>query len=153
TDADCQFYLSDLAGLLALTDEHPVAVGCRINRQDSRRRKFFSRGYNLLARVLLGTGVRDCDCALKVFRKEALQELLPEDGGCLGEAEMLTRARQKGLEVVEIGVRHRPRRNGHSKVSLRDIPRPLRSFLPFWWSEELFPGADAEGVNSSPSPT
>ena len=82
--------------LLPLTDDAPVAVGYRLDRQDPWLRRFLSRGYNLLARTLLGTGVRDCDCALKVFRREALAELLPETGGFFVNTEMLARARQRG---------------------------------------------------------
>src|SRR5207248_368821 len=78
TDADCQFDLSDLGKLVALAAEVPIVAGYRADRQDPWRRRFLSRGYNALARVLLGTRVRDCDCALKVFRREALANLLPE---------------------------------------------------------------------------
>ena len=64
TDADCQFHLADLGRLLPLSDRYPVAVGWRQGRQDSWRRRFLSRGYNLLTRALLGHArVRDCDCA------------------------------------------------------------------------------------------
>ena len=63
TDADCQFYLDDLGRLLPLAEHHPVAVGWREDRKDSRLRCFLSRGYNVLTRLLLGTCVRDCDCA------------------------------------------------------------------------------------------
>src|SRR5207237_249722 len=66
TDADCQFDLRDLASLLPLADRHPVVVGYRSARQDHWRRRFISWGYNVVVRALLGTGVRDCDCALKV---------------------------------------------------------------------------------------
>src|SRR5262245_22075863 len=67
TDADCQFHLDDLALLMRRTSDAPIVVGYRAERQDSWRRCFLSRGYNLLARTLLGTRVRDVDCALKVF--------------------------------------------------------------------------------------
>src|SRR5262245_15467761 len=77
TDADCQFDLTDLAELVPIADEVPVVVGYRVARQDPWRRRFLSRGYNLLTRTLLGTRVRDCDCALKVFRRDALHHLLP----------------------------------------------------------------------------
>jgi len=140
TDADCQFDLADLASLVPLTDCQPVAVGYRIDRQDPWKRRFVSWGYNTLVRGLLGTRVRDCDCALKVFRKDALAHLLPQNQGYFVNTEMLTRARQLGYDVAETGVRHRPRLRGESKVSLWDIPRTLRSLLPFWWSEVLFPG-------------
>jgi dolichol-phosphate mannosyltransferase len=145
TDADCQFHLDDLAPLLDLADQHPVAVGYRVGRQDPWSRCFFSRGYNTLARTLLGTRVRDCDCALKVFRKEALAELLPETPGFFVNTEMLTRARQHGYRVAEVGVRHRRRLRGASKVSLADIPRTLRTLLPFWWSRVLFVGEGGAG--------
>jgi dolichol-phosphate mannosyltransferase len=139
TDADCQFYLADLGPLLSLADQHRVVVGFRMDRQDPSSRRFFSWGYNVLVRALLGTGVRDCDCALKVFRRDALMKLLPESPGFFVNTEMLTRARQLGYSVAEIGVRHRPRVRGSSKVSVGDIPRTLSTLLPFWWTRVLFP--------------
>ncbi|HEV3117149.1 MAG TPA: glycosyltransferase [Gemmataceae bacterium] len=144
TDADCQFHLADLASLLALTRDHEIAAGYRMDRQDPWLRKFYSWGYNRLIRGLLGTRVRDCDCALKVFRKEAVLNLLPQTPGFFVNTEMLTQARQLGYRVAEAGVRHRPRLRGVSKVSLRDIPRTLQALLPFWWSRVLFPARLAE---------
>jgi dolichol-phosphate mannosyltransferase len=144
TDADCQFHLADLARLLPLTDCCPIAVGYREDRQDPWRRRFLSRGYNLLARTLLGTRVRDIDCALKVFHRDALAQLLPESTGFFVNTEMLTRARQLRMAVAEAGVRHRPRAKGASKVSLGAVPRTLGELLPFWWSRVLFAGRDAE---------
>jgi dolichol-phosphate mannosyltransferase len=135
TDADCQFDLADLGLLLPLTESHPLVVGYRVKRQDPWRRRFLSWGYNVLVRLLLGTRVRDCDCALKIFRREALARLLPESRGFFVNTEMLTRARQLGFAVAEVGVRHRPRLGGCSKVSLGDLPRTLRVLLPFWWSQ------------------
>ncbi|HKI34924.1 MAG TPA: glycosyltransferase [Gemmataceae bacterium] len=141
TDADCQFYLDDLSSLLPLTDVCDVAAGYRVGRQDARQRRLLSWGYNAAVRTLLGTRVRDVDCALKVFRREALAELLPQSPGFFVNTEMLARARQLGHRVAEAGVRHRPRLRGSSKVSvLRDVPRVLGALLPFWWSRVLFPG-------------
>lgn len=135
TDADCQFDLLDLGTLAAVADEVSIVAGFRADRKDPWRRRFLSRGYNLLARTLLGTRVRDCDCALKVFRREALAGLLPESRGFFVNTEMLTRARQLGYEVAEVAVTHRPRAGGASKVSLREVPKTLRLLLGFWWRE------------------
>jgi 4-amino-4-deoxy-L-arabinose transferase-like glycosyltransferase len=140
TDADCQFHLADLGRMLPLSEGYPLVVGWRQLRQDSWRRCFLSRGYNLLTSTLLGTGVRDCDCALKLFQREVLSDLLPETNTFFVNAEMLTKARQLGLEVAEVGVRHRPRLRGQSKVSLLEVPRILATLLPFWWSRVLFAG-------------
>jgi dolichol-phosphate mannosyltransferase len=148
TDADCQFHLDDLSRLLPLTDAADVAAGYRVGRRDPARRRLLSWGYNTAVRALLGTRVRDVDCALKVFRREALAELLPESAGFFVNTEMLARARQRGYRVAETGVRHRPRVSGSSKVSVsRDVPRVLGALLPFWWSRVLFPSfsRDPEG--------
>jgi glycosyltransferase involved in cell wall biosynthesis len=135
TDADCQFDLADLAPLARLALEVPIAVGYRADRKDPWKRRFLSWGYNVLARTLLGTRVRDVDCALKVFRREALAPLLPTSKGFFVNTEMLTRARQLGYEVAERPVTHRPRAAGASKVSLREVPRTAGALLSFWWRE------------------
>jgi dolichol-phosphate mannosyltransferase len=138
TDADCQFDLTDLASLMRLCEGHSIAVGYRIHRQDPWHRRFYSGCYNRLVRLLLGTGVQDCDCALKVFRRDTLSALVPHSSDFFVNAEMLSRARQLGYSVTETAVQHRPRLEGQSKVSLLEAPRVLRTLIPFWWSEILF---------------
>ncbi len=143
TDANCQFDLFELTDLLALSRRYDIVCGYRIDRQDTPRRRFFSWGYNTLVTVLMGSPVRDIDCAFKVFRRDALRTILPESTQFFVNTEMLTRARLHGLSIVEVGVRHRPRAAGQSKVSLADIPRTLAVLLPFWWSQVLFPARRA----------
>jgi dolichol-phosphate mannosyltransferase len=133
TDSDGQFFLDDLEDLVTLARECPVAVGRRVDRKDPWRRRFLSWGYNVLVRLVLGTGVRDCDCALKVFQRDPLHYLLPDSTGFFVNSEMLCRARQLGFAVAEVGVRHRPRRNGVSKVSLAEVPRTFTTLMHFWW--------------------
>jgi dolichol-phosphate mannosyltransferase len=138
TDADCQFDLADLAVLAPLAAEYDIVAGYRVDRKDPWRRRFLSRGYNLLTRTLVGTRVRDVDCALKVFRRTALAHLLPESRGFFVNTEMLTRARQLGLIVTERPVSHRPRLGGDSKVSLWEVPRTFRTLVGFWWNEVVW---------------
>ena len=134
TDADCQFDLRELVRLAKATESCDVAVGYRVDRKDTRRRCFYSRGYNLLVRTILGTGVRDVDCALKVFRRESLAVILPDARGFFVNTEMLTRARWLGLTVTEHPVSHRPRLGGESKVSLVEIPKTFSKLVGFWWT-------------------
>jgi dolichol-phosphate mannosyltransferase len=140
TDADCQFHIEDLSRLLPLLRDHAIAVGYRVNRQDCAKRLIYSWGYNALVRALLGTRVRDCDCALKVFRRASLSAMLPGSRGFFVNAEMLSRARSLGMRIAEAGVRHRPRLAGRSKVSILDVFPVLLALLPFWWTRVLFPG-------------
>jgi dolichol-phosphate mannosyltransferase len=143
TDADCQFHIEDLNRLLPLLRDHAMAVGYRMDRQDCAKRLVYSWGYNALVRTLLGTRVRDCDCALKVFRRSSLAAILPESRGFFVNAEMLSRARGLGMRIAEAGVRHRPRLAGRSKVSILDIFPVLVALLPFWWTRVLFPAVPA----------
>ena len=142
TDADCQFDLLDLVRMLPLTDDYPIVVGYRMDRQDPWLRLVYSWAYNRIVRLLLGTGVRDVDCALKVFRSDAIRRLLPETNGFFVNTEMLARAKKAGLAVTEVGVTHRPRAAGTSKVSWRDIPKILRVLVPFWWRQEFVMSAE-----------
>jgi dolichol-phosphate mannosyltransferase len=134
TDADCQFDLSELEFMLPLTRTHDIVCGYRIGRKDSRRRRFLSWGYNKLAKWLLGNPVRDIDCALKIFHRGVLPAIWPKCNNFFVNTEMLSRACRAGLSVAEVGVHHRPRAAGRSKVSLGDIPRTMSTLLAFWWS-------------------
>jgi len=138
TDADRQFFLDDLEELVNLTEDSEVVVGRRLDRKDPWRRRFLSKGYNLLARTFLGTGIQDVDCAMKVFRKEALEYLLPETNGFFVNTEMISRARRFGWNVAEVGVRHRPRTSGTSTVSMLDVPRTFSTLLRYWWKNVLW---------------
>ena len=142
SDADCQFDLHDLEYMLPLSRRYDLVCGYRIERQDPTRRRFFSWGYNTLTKLLLGNPVHDVDCALKVFHRDQIQTILPECDNFFVNTEMLTKARMQGMSIVEVGVKHRPRAAGESKVALTDIPKTLSTLLPFWWTKMLFPARD-----------
>jgi len=134
TDSDCQFDLSELALMIPLSKNVDIVCGYRIDRQDPALRLFYSWGYNRLVRLLLGSPVRDIDCALKIFHQRDIRSILPEHDNFFANAVMLTKARQRGLSITEVGVHHRPRAGGQSKVSLWDVPKTLSVLLPFWWT-------------------
>lgn len=149
TDADCQFELSDLEYMLPLAEEFDIVSGYRIDRKDPARRRFFSWGYNTLVQLLMGSRIRDIDCALKIYHRDTLQQILPEADNFFANTEMLTKARRQDLSVVDVGVRHRPRAAGESKVSLSEIPETLRTLLPFWWTQVLFNEEQPAAVKSN----
>ena len=63
-------------------------------------------------------------------------QLLPESANFFVNTEMLARARLR-LPLTEVGVRHRPRRQGQSKVSLAEVPKTLSVLLPSWWAHAV----------------
>lgn len=143
TDADCQFDLTEIDRLVFLARDYDIVSGYRIDRKDPWLRKFYSAGYNALIRILFGFPLRDCDCALKVFRREALESIEITGEGFTFNAELITRAKMADLRIVEVGVSHRPRVLGQSTVSIKYIPPVLSATLRLWWNLVLFPGPKA----------
>lgn len=140
TDADCQFDLRELSRFLLLSQNYDIVCGYRIDRKDTALRRLYSRGYNVLVRMLVGVCVRDIDCALKLFRREVVSQLEIRTDGFLVNSELLSQATRQGRSIVEVGVTHRPRAGGESTVSIHHIPRVLTSLLRYWWNSVQFPG-------------
>ena len=139
TDADCQFDLTELNRFVLLAERYDIVCGYRIDRKDTALRCLYSKVYNQLVGVLLRTGVRDVDCALKLFHRKDVQELEISGNGFLVNSEILTQAKQRGMSVVEVGVSHRRRIDGQSTVSIAHIPKVLSSLARYWWNVVQFP--------------
>ncbi|TWU51406.1 glycosyltransferase [Rubripirellula reticaptiva] len=148
TDADRQFDLAELDRFALLSKRYDIVCGYRIDRKDSFLRCLYSRVYNHLVRLLLGTKVRDIDCAMKMFRREVVQDLTISTDGFLVNSELLTQANQKQYSIVEVGVTHRPRVDGHSTVSASHIPRVLKSLVRYWWNTIQFPSQGGQNGRS-----
>lgn len=144
TDADCQFDLTELDRFMLLSKRYDVVCGYRIDRKDTPLRCLYSRVYNLMVRTLLGTEVRDVDCALKVFHRDVVKKLKITGSGFLVNSELLVQVKRHGHSLVEVGVSHRPRTEGESTVSIHHIPKVLASLARFWWNEVQFPQSPRE---------
>ncbi len=149
TDADCQFNLANLEYMLPLAKHYDIVSGYRIDRKDPLLRRFLSWGYNTLTQFLIGSRIRDVDCALKIFHRDKLDSILPEADNFFANTEMFSKAENQGLSVVDVGVQHRPRAAGESKVSFWDVPQTLKTLLPFWWTRVLFSGEPQVATNSN----
>jgi len=121
-DGDCQNVPADLPGMwdLALAESgrrgKPVAVlGWRKARQDTWSKKTQSRIANLLRQAMLGDGVPDSGCGIKVF-PTALYASLPYFDHMHRFAGALLR--RAGADVLSVPVGHRPRVAGVSKNTL-----------------------------------
>ena len=140
TDGDRQFRVADLARLLdrlAEDDDPDVVVGYRLRRADPLVRLLYARAYRLALRIFYGLPVRDPDCAFKLFRRAALEDIQLESGGAFMSAELLIKLRQRGRLIVEAGVAHYPRTAGspsgaNPKVVLRAVRDFWRLRLRLW---------------------
>ena len=130
TDADNQFDMEDLGLLVPWADHVDVVAGYRIHRQDPLMRRINAWGWNRLVRVLFYVPVRDIDCAFKLFRRSALEELDIESVGALVNTEIMVKLGRTGKTVVEVGVHHRPRTAGVARGAKASVI--LRAFIEVW---------------------
>lgn len=117
-DSDGQFDLADALRLVAALerDGGDAMTGWRMGKKDSPLRVAADRGMNLLVRVLFGTRLRDTNCALKVVRGELLRGLRIEARGYPTPTEICLRLEARGARLGELGVTHRERAAGLSKL-------------------------------------
>lgn len=115
-DADRQFDPADISKLINAAEnaDADIAIGHRIQRADGFKRKLMGRGWHMLSRLILGFDAKDVDCGFKVFRREAVQDILPDLRGehAVISPEILARAKRAGHKIVEVGIEHFPREEG-----------------------------------------
>jgi putative flippase GtrA len=116
-DADGQFEIASFGTLLAaLQDrEADLAVGYRIARADSLKRRVMGRSWHWLSRLVLGARTaRDVDCGFKIFTRPVLVDVEPRISGGYAAVspEILTRATSAGYTMAEAGVTHKSRSHG-----------------------------------------
>ncbi len=131
-DGDGQNVPEDIALLLELTAAGAdMAVGVRTPRNDSWLRRRMSRVANAVRSRVLGDGVSDSGCAIKVFRREIIPEFLPLK---MLSAFIPALAVVAGFRVAERAVQHRERRAGKANFGLRNMAwKPAVDMIGLWW--------------------
>lgn len=132
TDSDLQFDVGEIRSLIPLIDEADIVCGFRIYRFDHLTRLVLSWGFNLLVRIIFRIGVRDIDCAFKLFRREVFDKVKIESKKFFVNAEVLAKAKYHGFRLAEVGVRHYPRAAGRSTVRPSHILSTLRELAQIW---------------------
>ncbi|MHA2114919.1 MAG: glycosyltransferase [Candidatus Thorarchaeota archaeon] len=101
-----------------------IVTGSRLMKSSScvrkQRRKWFSRIYNIMARILFRSRMRDHQCGFKGFNRVKTKKLINSvrSRGWFWDAEILIRGQRDGLRVVEFPVNWRDRATKASKVNL-----------------------------------
>jgi glycosyltransferase involved in cell wall biosynthesis len=138
-DADLPVGLDCIQKMTRLLPDYDIVLGSRLIRGSetirSGQREFLSKGYNLLARLLFRTGVKDHQCGVKAIKRSALKKIVPiiSARGFFWDTEMIVRARMNGLRIAEFPIRWEERSEGESKVLLyKDIFGIGTSVIKFW---------------------
>lgn len=114
-DGDLQNNPADLPRLLQELGTCDFACGWRQNRQDSFLRRASSRVARAARSAALGAEFRDTGCALRVFRRAALEGIFGFNGLHRFLPIMVAGG---GFRVREVPVSHRPRIAGVSKYGV-----------------------------------
>ncbi|OGY31615.1 MAG: hypothetical protein A3C02_02445 [Candidatus Andersenbacteria bacterium RIFCSPHIGHO2_02_FULL_45_11] len=124
-DADLQNDPEDIPAMIQkLRDENfDVISGWRKDRKDTSALKIGSFIGNWIRRAVTGEKIHDQGCSLKVYRKEALQDL-----ELYGEMHRYITAllAWKGFRVGEMVVRHHARKYGSTNYTIK---KKLKGFL------------------------
>ena len=126
SDADLQFDLDEIERLLGHTGSFDVVAGYRAPRRDGWWRDVLAFGWGALVNGLFDLGVRDIDCAFKIFRRPVIDAIEVASIGAFVNTEILVRAQRAGFRIHEVPVSHHPRVAGRAKgVSPRVVVRAI----------------------------
>ncbi len=130
TDGDGQFDFEELPGIVPLLETHDIVSCYRENRQDPLLRKLNAFAWSTLVNLLFGIGLRDIDCAFKIYPKSFIDRIELHSQGALIDTEMLAKARAHHLTIAQRGVKHLPRTAGQQTgANLKVILRAFRELF------------------------
>jgi dolichol-phosphate mannosyltransferase len=125
-----------------------LIAGIRVKRQDNWLRRVSSRVANRVRSRLLGDGVFDTGCGLKLIRRDAFLALPYFDHMHRFLPALIRRG---GGEVATRAVNHRPRRRGASKYGLFDrLGVGIVDLLGVMWLQRR--AANPERIEIEPAP-
>lgn len=138
-DADGSTSPAEMARLFSFLGDADGAIASRwrpgaiVPVPQGLARRFQSRGFNLLIRLLFGLPYADTQCGAKVFRRERLLPVLDEMvlPGFEFDVELLWRLHRRGARVVEVPTVWYDQ--GGSKVGGGDSVQMLRRLVRLRW--------------------
>jgi glycosyltransferase involved in cell wall biosynthesis len=122
-DADLQDQPSEIPNLIAKHEEgYDVVCGWRKNRRDASKMKVISKFFNYTLNKVFDLTIHDYNCGLKLYTKDAAKSLHLY-GGLHRFIPVL--AYEQGFSVVELAVKHEPRKFGKSKYGFSKVFKDL----------------------------
>jgi glycosyltransferase involved in cell wall biosynthesis len=134
-DADGSTSIAEMERLFSCLDTCDCAIGSRwidgsvLNVRQGMLRRLESRGFNLIIRLLFNLPFHDTQCGAKVFRKKAIDAVLPvmKATGFEFDVEILWRMINAGYTVAEIPIAWN--NTGDSRVQSSDMIRMLLGLM------------------------
>jgi glycosyltransferase involved in cell wall biosynthesis len=130
-DGDLQNDPADIGLLLTEMEKgYDIVSGWRFNRKDTFSKKFFSRGANLLRKILIHDKIHDSGCSLKAYKKECFSDV-----DLFGEMHRFIPAllELQGYKVGEVKVSHHPRVSGVTKYNWKRGMKGFVDMVSIWF--------------------
>lgn len=130
-DGDLQNDPKDMKLLISEMDKgYDIVSGWRWQRKDSLSKKIFSRGANLLRKILVKDNIHDSGCSLKAYKRACF-----EDVDLFGEMHRFIPAilALEGYKVGEVKVNHHPRIHGKTKYNWKRSIKGLVDMVSVWF--------------------
>lgn len=135
-DSDGQFDFNDIHKFLKAIEAADIVVGYRIARQDHLMRIINGWGWTQLSNILFGLNVKDVDCAFKLLKRKVIETIphLESTRGAMVNPELLAKSKKAGFKIVQLGVRHFPRKEGkQTGANLDVIIQSFIDLIKLWW--------------------
>lgn len=136
TDGDGQFDFSEVVRFIAALPGADLVIGYRKKRRDNIIRHILMYMLKLWDFIFFGFHFKDIDCGFKMFRKSALDKIMPlRSDGAMITTEILAKSKKKKLKISQVEVNHYPREYG--KQSGADFGVVFRAVLESFilWSD------------------
>lgn len=133
-DGDGQFDFSEITKFIEKIENADIVIGYRKKRHDHPFRHVLMNMLKIWDYVFFGFRFKDIDCGFKLFRKNAVEKILPLNSeGAMITTEILARAKKANLKILETEVHHYPRLYGdQSGGNFRVIFRAIKESLLLW---------------------
>jgi len=114
TDGDRQFNFSEVSKYIDKIRGADIVIGYRKKRQDNMTRHILMNLLKIWDFIFFRFYFRDIDCGFKMFKKSALEEIMPlRSEGAMITTEILAKAKKKNLKISEVEVSHFAREYGN----------------------------------------
>lgn len=135
-DGDRQFNFSEVVNFIPEIEHSDIVIGFRKKRKDQKILKRLLL-MNLLKAgdfILFGFHFKDIDCGFKMFRREAIEAILPlRSEGAMITTEILAKAKLKKLRIAQVGVTHYKREHGiQTGANFPVVVRAILESLTLW---------------------
>lgn len=135
TDGDLQFDFSEVNRFIEEIEDADLVIGYREKRKDNFIRHILMNLLKVWDFIFFGIHFKDIDCGFKMFKKTALNDIMPlRSEGAMITTELLAKAKKKKLKIKEVKVSHLERKTGdQSGGNISVVIRAILESLILWW--------------------